>query len=109
MSKPGWRGRSSNSTPRPRCCASARSAAPRRPKPWTSLAQQRRERQDPAARKLLAQWPAMQQAYAGDEYVVKIRDKEIRTQLTHTTLSGNKIRKVVLPKYEDRRSNCSSG
>ncbi|WP_334154718.1 fused isobutyryl-CoA mutase/GTPase IcmF [Tepidimonas sp.] len=65
------------------------------------LAQQRQERQDPAARKLLAQWPAMQQAYAGDEYVVKIRDKEIRTQLTHTTLSGNKIRKVVLPKYED--------
>ena len=26
-------------------------------------------------------WPAMQQAYAGDEYVVKIRDKEIRTAL----------------------------
>ena len=30
----------------------------------------------------------MQQAYAGDEYVVKIRDKEIRTALTHETLSG---------------------
>ncbi|GIX24270.1 MAG: Fused isobutyryl-CoA mutase [Caldimonas sp.] len=56
---------------------------------------------EPAARKLLAQWPQMQQAYAGDEYVVKIRDKEIRTSLVHTTLSGNKIRKVVLPKYED--------
>jgi hypothetical protein len=40
-------------------------------------------------------------AYAGDEYVVKIRDKEIRTALTHTTLSGNKIRKVALPQYED--------
>ena len=65
------------------------------------LAQQREARLDPAARKLLAQWPAMQQAYAGDEYVVKIRDKEVRTQLTHTTLSGNKIRKVALPQYED--------
>ena len=65
------------------------------------LAQQREQGQDPAARKLLQQWPAMQQAYAGDEYVVKIRDKEIRTQLTHTTLSGNKIRKVALPRYED--------
>ncbi len=65
------------------------------------LAQQRELDQDPAARKLLQQWPAMQQAYAGDEYVVKIRDKEIRTQITHTTLSGNKIRKVVLPPYED--------
>ena len=52
------------------------------------------------AKKLLAQWPEMQQAYAGDEYVVKIRDKEIRTALTHTTLSGNKIRKVALPAYE---------
>ena len=34
-------------------------------------------------------WPDMQKAYAGDEYVVKIRDKEIRTNLVHTTLSGN--------------------
>jgi methylmalonyl-CoA mutase len=64
------------------------------------LAAAREARQDPAARQLLAQWPQMQQAYAGDEYVVKIRDKEIRTNLVHTTLSGNKIRKVVLPGYE---------
>jgi methylmalonyl-CoA mutase len=56
---------------------------------------------DPAAKKLLAMWPDMQKAYAGDEYVVKIRDKEIRTQITTTSLSGTKIKKVVLPKYED--------
>jgi isobutyryl-CoA mutase len=43
----------------------------------------------------------LRRAYSGDEYVVKIRDKEIRTQLTHTTLSGTTIRKVVLPPYED--------
>ncbi len=65
------------------------------------LAQEREAHMQPAARKLLAMWPDMQKAYAGDEYVVKIRDKEIRTALTHTTLSGNKIRKVVLPRYED--------
>ncbi|GAB3184557.1 fused isobutyryl-CoA mutase/GTPase IcmF [Hydrogenophaga aquatica] len=65
------------------------------------LAQQRELQQDPGARKLLAQWPDMQKAYAGDQYVVKIRDKEIRTQITHTTLSGNKIRKVALPTFED--------
>ncbi len=65
------------------------------------LAQARELTQDPAARQLLAQWPAMQQAYAGDEYVVKIRDKEIRTALTTRTLSGTTIRKVALPKYED--------
>ena len=65
------------------------------------LAQQREARLDPLAKLLLSQWPAMQQAYAGDEYVVKIRDKDVRTALTHTTLSGNKIRKVALPKFED--------
>jgi methylmalonyl-CoA mutase len=66
-----------------------------------NLAEQREARLDPQARKLLAMWPDMKKAYAGDEYVVKIRDKEIRTRLTHTTLSGNKVRKVVLPSYED--------
>ncbi len=65
------------------------------------LAQVRELDQDPAARKLLAQWPDMQKAYAGDEYVVKIRDKEIRTALTTKSLSGTVIRKVALPKYED--------
>ncbi|WP_066730775.1 fused isobutyryl-CoA mutase/GTPase IcmF [Cupriavidus sp. D384] len=52
-------------------------------------------------RKLLAMWPQMQAAYSGDEYVVKIRDKEIRTGLITTTLSGTKVRKVVLPRFED--------
>jgi len=56
---------------------------------------------DTAAKKLLAMWPDMQEAYAGDEYVVKIRDKEIRTGLIQETLSGTKIRKVSLPKFED--------
>jgi len=65
------------------------------------LATAREAVQDPAAKKLLAQWPDMQKAYAGDEYVVKIRDKEIRTAITTTTLSGTKIRKVALPQYED--------
>jgi methylmalonyl-CoA mutase len=61
------------------------------------LAARARAALDPAAKKLLAMWPQMQQAYAGDEYVVKIRDKEIRTELVHTTLSGSKVRKVALP------------
>jgi methylmalonyl-CoA mutase len=65
------------------------------------LANRREETQDPGAKKLLAQWPEMQTAYAGDEYVVKIRDKEIRTALTSKSLSGTTIRKVSLPTYED--------
>ncbi|MBS0512009.1 MAG: cobalamin-dependent protein [Proteobacteria bacterium] len=55
----------------------------------------------PAAKKLLDMWPKTKELYAADEYVVKIRDKEIRTQLTSTSLSGSKIRKVALPNFED--------
>jgi len=65
------------------------------------LAVQREQLQNANARKLLTQWPEMQAAYAGDEYVVKIRDKEIRTALTSQSLSGTTIRKVALPTYED--------
>ncbi len=65
------------------------------------LAGHRKARMDSDARALLAQWPDMQAAYAGDEYVVKIRDKEIRTALTTKSLSGTTIRKVALPQYED--------
>ncbi len=67
-----------------------------------ALAASRQARLDADARQLLAQWPDMQRAYAGDEYVVKIRDKEIRTALVSTSLSGTRIRKVVLPPYEDQ-------
>jgi methylmalonyl-CoA mutase len=65
------------------------------------LAEAREARLDPAARKLLAGWPELVKAYAGDEYVVKVRDRELRTRLVHTTLSGTRIRKVVLPRWED--------
>ena len=65
------------------------------------LAGHRKARMDADARALLAQWPDMQKAYAGDEYVVKIRDKEIRTALVTKSLSGTPIRKVSLPKYQD--------
>ena len=65
------------------------------------LAEERAALQNPAAAKLLAQWPAMQKAYAGEEYVVKIRDKEIRTALTTQSLSGTPVRKVALPQFED--------
>jgi methylmalonyl-CoA mutase len=56
---------------------------------------------DPKARKLLDMWPDTVKAYSGDEYVVKIRDKEIRTRLVSESLSGTKIRKVILPKFGD--------
>ena len=65
------------------------------------VAEEREAKQDKRSRKLLDMWPQMQKAYSGDEYVVKIRDRELRTKLTTTSLSGTKIRKVALPHYED--------
>jgi methylmalonyl-CoA mutase len=66
-----------------------------------ALAETRSGKVDRDAAKLIEQWPRMQEAYSGDEYVVKIRDKEIRTALTTRSLSGTTIRKVVLPRFED--------
>ena len=60
---------------------------------------------DEGPRALLAGWPAMRAAYGGDEFVTTIRrgerTEELKTQLTITTLSGTKVRKVALPRYVD--------
>jgi methylmalonyl-CoA mutase len=66
-----------------------------------SLIETRRKSLDERSIKLLEQWPEIKQSYAGDEYVVKIRDREIRTGLKFETLSGLEIPKVSLPSYED--------
>ena len=55
---------------------------------------------DRRCRKLLDIWPKVKESYAGDEYVVRIRDKEVRTRLVSESLSGTRIPKVVLPRYE---------
>ena len=65
------------------------------------LAEAREAGLDARAKKLLDMWPQMRSAYSGDEYVVKIRGKELRTKLTSKSLSGTTVRKVVLPRYED--------
>jgi len=61
----------------------------------------REAQQSPAARALLECWPQVVESYAGDEQVVTVRDREIRTALVVTSLSGSKIRKVALPPYQD--------
>jgi methylmalonyl-CoA mutase len=53
------------------------------------------------AKKLLDIWPKVRASYTGDEYVVKIRDREIRYGLKYKSLSGTLIPKVCLPRYED--------
>ena len=52
-------------------------------------------------RKLLKKWPELKQAYHGEVMITKVRDKEIRTELTTTTLSGTRIPKVCLPNFTD--------
>ncbi|TMH63050.1 MAG: methylmalonyl-CoA mutase [Betaproteobacteria bacterium] len=53
------------------------------------------------AKKLIDSWPKTVKAYSGDEQVVKVRGKELRTRLTSTSLSGTKLPKVALPRFED--------
>ncbi len=56
---------------------------------------------DSRCRKLIEMWPTVRETYGRDEFVVRMRDKEMRTQLYHTTLSGTRLAKVALPRYED--------
>ncbi|MEC3977114.1 fused isobutyryl-CoA mutase/GTPase IcmF [Amycolatopsis sp. H20-H5] len=50
---------------------------------------------------LLARFHELAESYRADELVVKIRDKELRTQLWRETLSGTKIPRVALPRHTE--------
>ena len=56
---------------------------------------------DSKAKRLLDTWPQLVEDYSAEEYVLKVRDQEIRTALTRTSLSGTKIPRVALPGYKD--------
>jgi isobutyryl-CoA mutase len=51
--------------------------------------------------KVLQGWEATKAAYSADQFVTRIRDKEIITALKSKSLSGLDIPKVALPKYKD--------
>ena len=54
------------------------------------------------AAKLLEGWPAVVASYSGDEKIdVLANGKEVRTRLNTVSLSGNKIPRVALPRYQD--------
>ena len=61
----------------------------------------RDEALDSESRALIESWPALVKSYSGDHHVVKVREREIRTALRHTTLSGTSIPKIALPRYRD--------
>ncbi|WP_116040961.1 fused isobutyryl-CoA mutase/GTPase IcmF [Amycolatopsis palatopharyngis] len=56
---------------------------------------------DADSRTLLESWPELAESYRADELVVRIRDKELHTQLWRETLSGSRIPRVALPRYTD--------
>jgi isobutyryl-CoA mutase len=59
------------------------------------------EKLTPESKKILANWEERKEVYSKDQYVTKIRDKEIVTDLKTKSLSGLDIPKVALPKYKD--------
>ncbi|MFZ9044582.1 MAG: methylmalonyl-CoA mutase family protein [Cyclobacteriaceae bacterium] len=54
---------------------------------------------DPHNKKILSDWEAKKAHYEGDEFVYKVRGKEIKVETTTESLSHSKIPKVSLPKY----------
>jgi methylmalonyl-CoA mutase len=53
------------------------------------------------SRALLASWPDTVARYGATEMVTAVRERESRTSLVHTTLSGTAVRKVALPRFTD--------
>src|SRR5262245_5448778 len=53
------------------------------------------------SKRLVDEWPEIRSTYAGDEHVVKVRDREVRTRLRTISLSGTRVPKVALPRFED--------
>ncbi|TMN22023.1 fused isobutyryl-CoA mutase/GTPase IcmF [Lentibacillus cibarius] len=59
------------------------------------------EKLDPSAKKLLDSWDTLEEQYSGDKMTYTVRDKQLEMELTTESISGLKIPKVILPKYQD--------
>ncbi|KZE49434.1 methylmalonyl-CoA mutase [Brevibacillus parabrevis] len=59
------------------------------------------EKLHPECRKVLDNWPKLKEAYRQDQFVTRIRDKEIVTKLFSESLSGTRISKVAVPDFHD--------
>jgi methylmalonyl-CoA mutase len=54
----------------------------------------------PECKRLLDEWPGVVAKYKAEDFVYKVRNKEIHQPLKYTSLSGLKVPKIALPKYE---------
>jgi len=73
--------------------------------PGRSELKQRRDRiaadLDPEIVRQLAEWPSLRMQYSGEQFVVKIRDREITNDLATRSLAGTRIPRVALPRTQD--------
>ncbi|MDQ1459359.1 MAG: isobutyryl-CoA mutase, partial [Actinomycetota bacterium] len=65
------------------------------------LAAEAREQMQPMILAELEGWPATVDAYSGDEHVVVVRDRELRTPTRRVTLAGSRVARVALPRLSD--------
>jgi len=56
---------------------------------------------DGRCRRILDEWQTKKAAYAADEFVYKVRDREIRVPTFTTSLSHSRIPRIALPRYKD--------
>ncbi len=54
----------------------------------------------PECKRLLSQWPETIKQYTAENFIYKVREKEIKLPLYYTSLSQLQIPKIALPKYE---------
>ncbi|MFY4775282.1 fused isobutyryl-CoA mutase/GTPase IcmF [Metabacillus sp. RGM 3146] len=55
----------------------------------------------PESRGILRNWEEQKEMYRSDQFVTKVRDRELVTKLKSKTLSGLDIPKVALPNFKD--------
>ncbi|MFH2063867.1 MAG: fused isobutyryl-CoA mutase/GTPase IcmF [Pseudomonadota bacterium] len=60
-----------------------------------------KEQLDPETDRLVQEWDTIKDEYSGEEYVYKVRDRELRVSLYTESLSKLKIPRISLPKYTD--------
>src|SRR2546427_5144117 len=65
------------------------------------LIEEKDARLDARSRQLIEDWPETKRTYAGDEQVVKVREREIHTRLNTISISGTRVPKVAVPGFED--------
>jgi methylmalonyl-CoA mutase len=69
-------------------------------RPLTDIYNKLEESLDPECRRLLREWPDTIRKYKADEFIFKVRDKEIKQSLYSESLSKLRIPKISLPRYE---------